>query len=68
MNNKYKKSLFILAVASLLCSRLIFAFIKDPEGPNLLIVAVLGVVIFALFLAAYYLSGMITKLVLNKRK
>lgn len=42
MNKNYLKtkkfSLVILAITSILCSRGIFFFFDDPEGPNLLIV------------------------------
>lgn len=41
-----KTSLIILAIVSLLCSRAVFFFLNDPEGPNLLIVTVLAAVIF----------------------
>lgn len=44
----------ILAVVSLILSRLTFALINDPEGPNLLIVIVLGAIIYSLFLVIYF--------------
>ena len=46
-------SLILLAIASLGLSRIVFLFINDPEGPNLLIVAVLAAIIFAVTLALY---------------
>jgi hypothetical protein len=45
-----KKTLVILAVASFICSRAVFFFIDDPEGPNLLIVFVLAGIIFLVVL------------------
>ncbi len=45
----------ILAVVSLILSRLIFTLINDPEGPNLLIVTILGAIIYSLFLVICFL-------------
>lgn len=43
-----KKAIVIgLGVASIILSRLSFFLINDPEGPNLLIVAVWAAIIFA---------------------
>lgn len=39
---------FILIIISLTISRLVFYFINDPEGPNLLIVTLLAIVIFSI--------------------
>lgn len=47
--------LVILGLVSLLFSRLVFVFINDPEGPNLLIVIVLALVIYAFLLGGLYL-------------
>lgn len=47
--------LVALGVASLVLSRLAFLFINDPEGPNLLVVAVLAAAIYAVFVTAYFL-------------
>jgi hypothetical protein len=44
-------SLIVLGIASLTLSRIVFYFINDPEGPNLLVVAVLAAVIYAVSLA-----------------
>ncbi len=44
----------ILAIVSLILSRLSFTLIDDPEGPNLLIVTVLGAIIYSLFLVIYF--------------
>ena len=51
-----KASLFLLAIASLVCSRAVFLFINDPEGPNLLIVIVLAAMIFLVVLGLYALT------------
>ncbi len=48
-----KISLLILGITAIACSRLMFLFINDPEGPNLLIVMVVAVIIFFLFLVIY---------------
>ena len=48
-----KISLLILAVTALLCSRMLFFFFNDPEGPNLLIVTGLALIIFSLSSLAY---------------
>ena len=50
-----KASLFIWAVTALACSRALFAFFNDPEGPNLLIVLVTAIIIYALSYAVVYL-------------
>lgn len=46
-------SVFILGFTSLVCSRAMFAFFDDPEGPNLLIVVVMAVVVFVFSLPVY---------------
>lgn len=46
--------LIVFAVLSLILSRLTFALINDPEGPNLLIVCVLAALIYAVCLAGYF--------------
>ena len=48
-----KISLTMLAVTALVCSRTLFFFFNDPEGPNLLIVTVLAMAVYALSAAAY---------------
>lgn len=45
MTNK-KVTLFILLILSFTISRFVFFLINDPEGPNLLIVTVLAMIIF----------------------
>lgn len=52
MDSKQKKiPLLILAVTSLFCSRTMFYFFDDPEGPNLLVVTGMAVIIYFLSLA-----------------
>jgi hypothetical protein len=46
-------SLVILGATAILCSRTLFFFFNDPEGPNLLIVAGLAMAIYFLSFAAY---------------
>ena len=41
-----KVPLFILLIVSFVVSRLLFYLVDDPEGPNLLIVTVLAMLIF----------------------
>jgi len=54
MNSK-KISLIILGGVSLVCSRTVFFFINDPEGPNLVVVIGLAAIIYAVSLGLYYL-------------
>ncbi len=44
--NSKKTSQVILAVTALILSRLLFALFNDPEGPNLLIVVVMAVILY----------------------
>lgn len=46
-------TLLILGITSLVCSRAFFVFIDDPEGPNLLVVAVMALVLYFLSLLAH---------------
>lgn len=39
-------SLFILGITALFCSRAMFLFLDDPEGPNLLIVFVMAIALY----------------------
>jgi hypothetical protein len=43
-----KGSLLLLGVTALACSRTLFFLFHDPEGPNLLIVTVLAVILYIL--------------------
>jgi hypothetical protein len=47
------RSLLVLAITAAACSRIMFAMIEDPEGPNLLVVTVMGAVIFLPSFALY---------------
>ncbi len=51
-----KSLLFILGIVAILCSRALFWFFNDPEGPNLLIVMVTAVVVYAASLVVYVSS------------
>ncbi len=46
-------SLIINAITALITSRVMFAFIDDPEGPNLLIVTVLALILYFPSLSAH---------------
>ncbi len=48
-------SLIILGLTSMVCSRAMFWFFDDPEGPNLLIVTGMAAVLYFLSLKAYQL-------------
>ena len=41
-----KTSLLFLVITALTCSRTLFFLFHDPEGPNLLIVTVLAVILY----------------------
>jgi len=51
--NFKNSSLLILAITAVVCSRIMFAFFHDPEGPNLLVVTTMAVVIYLVSLAVY---------------
>jgi hypothetical protein len=46
-------SLLLLVVTALVCSRALFFFFNDPEGPNLLIVTVLALILYTASLIAW---------------
>jgi hypothetical protein len=48
-----KISLVILAATAIICSRMLFFFFNDPEGPNLLIVASFALAVYLLSSAIY---------------
>ena len=49
-----KLSLLLLVITALVCSRtLFFFFFHDPEGPNLLIVTVLALILYTASLIAW---------------
>jgi hypothetical protein len=41
-----KTSLLLLVITAFTCSRALFFFFRDPEGPNLLIVTVLALILY----------------------
>lgn len=49
-------SLLILAFTAVACSRVMFAFFDDPEGPNLLVVTVMAALIYLISSSAYLSS------------
>lgn len=56
-----KISSFILGITSIICSRALFAFFDDPEGPNLLVVIVVAAIVY--FVSwAIYAFGLSTRL------
>ena len=54
-------SLLLLAIAAFPCARAIFAFIAEPEGPNLLVVTGMAAILFVIS-AAGYLSNLFPSL------
>lgn len=48
-----KIPLLILGATSLVCSRAMFFFFNDPEGPNLLIVTVMAFIIYSFSMMIY---------------
>lgn len=48
-----KASLLILGITSIICSRVMFLFFNDPEGPNLLVVIGMAAIVYSLSLAVY---------------
>ncbi|HEY2860574.1 MAG TPA: hypothetical protein VGJ21_19295 [Terracidiphilus sp.] len=53
-----RTSLLLLVVTALVCSRALFFFFNDPEGPNLLIVTVLALILYsASFIAWRFLPA-----------
>ena len=53
--NSIKTSQIIFGITAIISSRVFFSLINDPEGPNLLIVMGLAVIIYFLSLAVYLL-------------
>ena len=51
-----KISLIILGITSLLLSRLMFFFFNDSEGPNLVVVIGMAMIVYFLSLALYLLK------------
>ena len=60
-----KKSLLLLVITAFLCSRTLFFFFHDPEGPNLLIVTVLALILYsASFIAWRFIPATASKKIL----
>jgi len=51
--NVKRSSLLILVITAVVCSRIMFAFFNDPEGPNLLVVVGMASIIYLVSSAAY---------------
>ena len=51
-----KISLLILGITAIVCSRALFLFFNDPEGPNLLIVMGMAAIVYVVSLAVYVLG------------
>lgn len=67
MQSSFKNgSLLVLAVTAIACSRATFAFIHDPEGPNLVVIIGMAVLIYVIS-AAIYLSNFAPSLARFKR-
>lgn len=64
--NFKNSSLVLLLITAFASSRLMFALINDPEGPNLLVVTVMAAVIY-LMSSAIYLSNVYPSLTGFKR-
>ena len=64
--NFKNSSLLILAITAVACSRTMFAFFNDPEGPNLLVVIGMAAAIY-LVSSAVYLSNVYPPLTGFKR-
>jgi hypothetical protein len=47
-----KTSLVILGITALICSRVMFVFFNDPEGPNLVVVVGMAAILYSLSLMA----------------
>ncbi len=45
--------MLILVITAVVCSRIMFAFFNDPEGPNLLVVVGMASIIYLVSSAAY---------------
>ncbi len=54
-------SLLVLCITAFICSRLVFVFIDDPEGPNLLIVTVAALILYLFSVTVFGLKGTVVK-------
>ena len=58
-----KASLLFLVITAFTCSRALFFFFHDPEGPNLLIVTVLALILYgASFIAWRFIPATTTSI------
>ena len=48
-----KYSLLVLGITAIVCSRVLFSFFNDSEGPNLLVVMALAAGVYVLSLMLY---------------
>ncbi len=53
MPTSKKLPLIILGITAIACSRIMFVFFDDPEGPNLLVVAIGAIAIYLLAFPVY---------------
>ena len=53
-------SFIVLGVTSILLSRIMLLSFNDPEGPNLLVVMVMAVIVYLLSLAAFFSFSSLT--------
>lgn len=60
--NSKKNALLVLGAASLVCSRTMFLFFNDPEGPNLVVVIGMAAIVFLPSLAVYVFYSSTTDL------
>lgn len=54
-------SRLMLGIISIACSRVVLSLVDDPEGPNLLVVIGLSIIIYILILAVRILYKMYNK-------
>lgn len=55
-----RPALFILGLTAIVCSRIMFVFFNDPEGPNLLVVGVLAAIVYLVSLGVYFYMPLTT--------
>ncbi len=55
-----KTSLLILGVTALVCSKIFFSLFNDPEGPNLLIVVVMALILYGVSVAVHARAPLFT--------
>jgi hypothetical protein len=57
----HKISLLLLGITALVSSRALFLFFNDPEGPNLLIVIGMALILYSLSFVVYVFSSSLTE-------